>query len=138
VFAANPDLLLWQVGSNSVLLGNPLGPTTSLIREGLQRLKVAGFDVVLINPQYAPKIIAKHDERDVDLIVALISPAAREMQIDLFHCFAVMRYWHLTEDLPFGAFLSKDELHMNDWSYGSIAKLLARAIADAATRARAQ
>ena len=135
VFAAHPDLVLWQVGSNSVLLGRPIAPTGSLISEGLRRLKVAGFDVVLINPQYAPKVIAKHDEHDVDLMVALMSAAAREMHIDLFQRFALMRYWRLTKGLPFSAFLSKDELHMNDWSYGCIAKLLAGAVAEAATRA---
>jgi acyl-CoA thioesterase-1 len=135
VFAANPELVLWQVGSNSVLLGRPIAPTGLLISEGLRRLKVAGSDVVLINPQYAPKIIAKHDEYDVDLMVTLISATARDMNIDLFQRFALMRYWRLTEGLPFSAFLSKDELHMNDWSYGCIAKLLAGAIAEAATRA---
>ena len=135
VFAANPDLVLWQVGSNSVLLGRPIAPTGSLINEGLRRLKVAGSDVVLIDPQYAPKVIAKHDEHDVDLMVALTSTASREMHIDLFQRFALMRYWHLTKSLPFSAFLSKDELHMNDWSYGCFAKLLAGAIAEAATRA---
>jgi len=36
--------------------------------------------------------------------------------------------------MPFDAFLSPDELHMNDWSYGCVAKLLAGAIADAAQR----
>jgi acyl-CoA thioesterase I len=135
VFAANPDLVLWQVGSNSVLLGRPIAPTGLLIGEGLRRLKAAGSDVVLINPQYAPKIIAKHDEQDVDLMVTVISAAAREMNIDLFQRFALMRYWRLTEGLPYSAFLSKDELHMNDWSYGCIAKLLAGAIVEAATRA---
>ena len=135
VFAAHPDLVLWQVGSNSVLLDRPIAPTGSLISEGLRRLKAAGLDVVLINPQYAPKVIAKHNEHDVDQMVALMSAAAREMQIDLFQRFALMRYWRLTEGLPFSAFLSKDELHMNDWSYGCIAKLLAGAVAEAATRA---
>jgi hypothetical protein len=77
---------------------------------------------VLIDPQYAPKVITKHDEHDVDLMVALISTAAREMHVDLFQRFALMRYWRVTEGLPFSAFLSKDELHMNDWSYGCIAK----------------
>src|SRR5207244_4322731 len=67
VFAAHPDLVLWQVGSNSVLLGTPIAPTGSLISEGLRRLKAAGSDVILINPQYAPKVIAKHDEHDVAL-----------------------------------------------------------------------
>ena len=134
VFAAHPDLVLWQVGSNAVLLGRPLAPTGLLIDEGLRRLKVAGSDVVLIDPQYAPKVIAKHDEHDVDLMVALISTASRDMHINLFQRFALMRYWRLTKGFPFSVFLSKDELHMNDWSYGCIAKLLASAVAEAATR----
>ena len=133
VFAAHPDLVLWQVGSNAVLLGRPIAPTGLLIEEGLRRLKVADSDVVLIDPQYAPKVIARHDEHNVDLMVALISKASHDMHINLFQRFALMRYWRLTKGLPFSAFLSEDELHMNDWSYGCIAKLLARAVAEAAT-----
>lgn len=133
VFVAHPDLVLWQVGSNAVLLGRPIAPTGLLIDQGLRRLKVAGFDVVLIDPQYAPKVIAQHVAHDIDQMVALISTASRDMHINLFQRFALMRYWRLTKGLPFSAFLSKDELHMNDWSYGCIAKLLARAIAEAAT-----
>jgi acyl-CoA thioesterase-1 len=60
VFAAHPDLVLWQVGSNAVLLDRPIAPTGLLIDEGLRRLKAVGSDVVLIDPQYAPKVIAKH------------------------------------------------------------------------------
>ena len=134
VLAAHPDLVLWQVGSNAVLLGKPIPPTGLLIAEGLRQLKVVGFDVILIDPQYAPKVIAAHDESDVDLMVALISTASRDMHVNLFQRFALMRYWRLTEGLPFSAFLSEDELHMNDWSYGCIAKLLARAVVEAATR----
>ena len=134
VFAARPDLVLWQVGSNAVLLGRPIAPTGLLINEGLRRLKVAGPDVILIDPQYAPKVIARHNERDVDLMVSLISTASLDMHINLFQRFALMRYWRLTRGLPFSAFLSKDELHMNDWSYDCIAKLLARAVAEAAMR----
>ena len=134
VFAAHPDLVLWQVGSNAVLLGRPIAATGLLIDEGVRQLKAAGSDVVLIDPQYAPKVIAQHDEHDVELMVALISTASRDLNINLFQRFALMRYWRLTKGLPFSAFLSKDELHMNDWSYGCIAKLLARAVAEAATR----
>jgi len=134
VFASDPDLVLWQVGSNAVLLDRPIASTGLLIGEGLRRLKAAGSDVVLIDPQYAPKVIAKHDEHDVDLMVALISTASRDMQINLFQRFALMRYWRLTKGLQFSAFLSTDELHMNDWSYGCIAKILARAVAEAAMR----
>ena len=132
VFAANPDLVIWQVGSNSVLQERPLGPAATLIHDGLQRLKAAGVDIILMNPQYAPKVIAKHD---ADLMVDLIALAAKESSTNLFQRYALMRYWRLTEDLPFSAFVSKDELHMNDWSYGCEAKLLAGAINDVVMRA---
>jgi acyl-CoA thioesterase I len=131
VFAQNPDLVLWQVGSNSVLRDRPLDEANTSLRDGLKRLREAGSDVVLINPQYAPKVITKHD---VDGMVDLIHLTAKETNVDLFERFAVMRYWRLTEDIPFSTFISPDELHMNDWSYGCIAKLLAGAIHEAAGR----
>jgi lysophospholipase L1-like esterase len=131
VFAENPDLVLWQVGSNSVLRDRPLQEAGTSLHEGLKRLRAAGMDVVLINPQYAPKVIGKHD---VDSMVDLIAFTAKQANVDLFQRFAVMRHWRLAEDLPFSVFVSPDELHMNDWSYGCIAKLLAGAIHEAATR----
>ncbi len=131
VVAEQPDVVVWQVGSNSVLRDQPLEPAGALIREGLAKLKAAGADVILMNPQYAPKVIAK---RDAELMVDLIDLAAKEANVDLFQRFAVMRYWRLTESIPFETFVSADELHMNDWSYGCVAKLLAAAIAEAATR----
>jgi acyl-CoA thioesterase I len=131
VFALNPDLVLWQVGSNSVLRDRPLEEANAALREGLKRLREASSDVVLINPQYAPKVITKHD---VDGMVDLIHLTAKETNVDLFERFAVMRYWRLTQDIPFSTFISPDELHMNDWSYGCIAKLLAQAIHEAAGR----
>ena len=131
VFAQNPDLVLWQVGSNSVLRDRPLDEANTALRDGLKRLREAGPDVVLINPQYAPKVITMHD---VDGMVDLIHLTAKKSNVDLFERFAVMRYWRLTEDIPFSTFISPDELHMNDWSYGCIAKLLAGAIHEAATR----
>jgi lysophospholipase L1-like esterase len=132
VFAASPDLVIWQAGSNSVLRDHPLSGAGTLLREGLTRLKAAAVDVVLMNPQYAPKVITKHD---ADGMVDLIDLTTKQMHVALFQRFALMRYWRLTEGIPFGAFLSPDELHMNDWSYGCVAKLLAGAIAEASTRA---
>ncbi len=42
-----------------------------------------------------------------------------------------MQYWHTNSGIPIDKFLSPDGLHMNDWSYGAMAKLLAKALADA-------
>jgi hypothetical protein len=38
------------------------------------------------------------------------------------------------QHLPFETFVSPDGVHMNDWSYGCLAKALGMAIADALTR----
>ena len=123
--------MLWQVGTNAVLRDNPLGPVDRLVHDGIARIKALGADVVLIDPQFAPKVIAKADAEDM---VNLISAEAKQANVDLFPRFAVMREWHDRDGIPFEAFLSPDLLHMNDWSYGCIAKLLAASISEAATR----
>jgi lysophospholipase L1-like esterase len=131
VLAEKPDLILWQVGANAVLRENPIGPVGHLILDGLRRMKASGADVILMDPQFAPKVL---DKRDADAMVDLIATAAKAQNVDLFRRFAVMRHWRNVARLPFETFISPDEVHMNDWSYGCVAKLLARAIAEAATR----
>jgi acyl-CoA thioesterase-1 len=123
-----PDLVVWQVGSNSVLLNHPAPGT--IIHRGVERLKASGTEVVLMNPQYAPKIIAKGDvaQQSVDVITATVY----DSEVGLFDRFSVMRHWVESEHIPFEQFLSPDLLHMNDWSYACVAKLLAIAIIDGA------
>ncbi len=132
VIVENPDLVLWQVGTNSVLQDRELVGHAPLIHEGLVLLKATGADVVLIDPQYAPRVLAKPDAHRM---VDLISLAAKRDNVDLFHRFAIMRHWHETKLVPFEEFLSPDLLHMNDWSYACLAKLLAGTIVEASTRA---
>jgi lysophospholipase L1-like esterase len=130
VIAEQPHLVLWQVGTNSVLRDRPLDARGTLLHEGIERLKAIRADIVLIDPQFAPKVIAKPEIEDM---VDLISSAAAQENVDVFHRFALMRHWHDIDGMPFEAFLSPDGLHMNDWSYNCFAKALADAIADAAT-----
>jgi len=131
VAAAHPDVVLWQVGTNAVLRDNPLGPVDRLVHDGIARIKAIGADVVLIDPQFAPKVTVKPDAEEM---VRHISAAAKQASVDLFPRFALMRGWHDRDAIPFEAFLSPDLLHMNDWSYGCLAKLLSSAMVEAATR----
>jgi acyl-CoA thioesterase I len=131
VIAEKPDLVLWQVGTNSVLRDKAVLPHATVLHEGLQRLKATGADVVLIDPQYAPRVISK---ANCEGMVSLIATAAKAEHVGVFHRFELMRRWYETERLPFETFISPDGLHMNDWSYGCLAKALAVAIADALTR----
>jgi acyl-CoA thioesterase-1 len=131
VFPAHPQLVLWQVGTNSVLRDRPLQPHAAQLEEGIDELKASGADVVLIDLQYSPKVIDKSETSDMVDQIALI---AKEKNVDLFHRFAAMRDWHEVQHLPFEAFVSPDGLHMNDWGYACWAKIMAKAIAEAATR----
>jgi len=131
VLAAHPQLVLWQIGTNSVLRDHPLSPHAVQLHDGIEQLKAAGADVVLIDPQFAPAVLAKSETPGM---VEQIALTAKEANVDLFRRFAVMRDWHDVQHLSFDAFVSPDHLHMNDWSYACVAKLLGTAIAEAATR----
>lgn len=131
VIAEKPDLVLWQVGTNSVLRDKPLQPHAPLLHEGLARMKATGADVVLVDPQYAPRVISKPM---CEGMVSLIATTAKAEHVGVFHRFELMRRWRETEQLPFETFVSTDGLHMNDWSYACLAKALGVAIAEAATR----
>ena len=126
-----PHLVLWQVGTNSLLRGDPIAPHRSLLHGGIVRLKAINSDIVLIDPQYAPRVIARPN---ADGMIKLLQETARFETVNLFRRFALMRHWHQVERMPFEAFLSPDELHMNDFSYGCVARALGSAIAEALTR----
>jgi len=131
VLAAHPQLVLWQIGTNSVLRDHSLSSHAVQLHDGIEQLKAAGADVVLIDPQFAPAVLAKSETPGM---VEQIALAAKQEDVGLFQRFAVMRDWHDVQHLAFDAFVSPDHLHMNDWSYACVAKLLGGAIAEAATR----
>jgi hypothetical protein len=129
VIAEQPDLVLWQVGTNALLRLQGIDGEAPLIREGLQRMRAAGADTLLIDPQYAPKVL-----RDPDAVpmVELLAAIGTDMGAPVFRRFAIMRHWHEARKIPFESFLSSDLFHMNDWSYGCWAQNLASAIVQSA------
>jgi len=131
VLSEKPDLVLWQVGVNGLLRETEMDATVTQINEGIQRLKAAGADVVLIDPQYAPKVLAKASLND---LLARFEIIAQANKVQLFHRFALMRAWHDANGMSFDKFVSPDGLHMNDWSYACLATALGVAIAEAGTR----
>ena len=131
VVSEHPDLVIWQVGTNWVLRDQPLDPKATVFHQGLARLKAMHTDIVLLDPQFAPKVIAKPE---TDGMVAQIAATAKEENVDLFPRYLLMKHWYETDHLPFEAFVSPDGLHMNDWGYDCLARSIAAAIGEAATR----
>jgi acyl-CoA thioesterase I len=102
-----------------------------LLREGVEQLKKNGTDVVLMDMQYVPKVLGKSETPAMEDQLAM---TAKRENIDLFDRFAIMRDWHEIQHISFETFVAPDGLHMNDWGYACVAKLLADAIVEAATR----
>jgi acyl-CoA thioesterase I len=131
VLAEHPDLVLWQLGTNSVIHDHKLSDHDTSIRDGLKKIRAIGADVVLIDPQFAPKVIVK---AGVASMIELIATTAKREDVDLFPRFNVMKHWSEVDHMAFESFVSPDGLHMNDWSYACMAKGLGMAIAEAAER----
>jgi lysophospholipase L1-like esterase len=131
VVAAHPQLVIWQVGTNSVLRDRSLEKHAELLHEGIAELKAINADVVLMDLQYSPAVLAKSE---TDGMIDQIALAAKTDNVDLFERFAIMRDWSETQHIGFDTFVAPDHLHMNDWGYGCVAKLLAGALAEAAMR----
>ncbi len=131
VIAEKPDLILWQLGTNSIIRDHGDDNHGAGIHEGLLKARAIGADVILVDPQFAPKVIVK---AEAPRMVELIAKTAKQEDVALFPRFELMRRWHDIDNMTFESFVSPDGLHMNDWSYGCVAKAMAAAIVDASTR----
>jgi acyl-CoA thioesterase I len=131
VIAEDPHLVIWQVGTNSLLRDRPIDVRSRVLQDGIAQLKSRRMDVVLMDPQYVPRVLAKPAR---DAAVAQIAGVAKEQKIGLLHRYDMMRHWYEIERLAFDTFVTSDGLHMNDWGYSCLATSLGFAIADAATR----
>jgi acyl-CoA thioesterase-1 len=129
VLSQQPDLVIWQVGTNAVLRDFDIPRYRQVVRDGLERLKDAGIDVIIMDMQFAPKVLAHPLYREMERSLAEL---AKEEGVPVFRRFALMRNWIESGQLDFTTMLSPDGLHMNDLTYGCIGRILADAIIERA------
>jgi lysophospholipase L1-like esterase len=122
VIDMHPDLVIWQVGTNAVLRNLDPGETAKLVEQGIARIQAVGADVVLIDPQYSPKV-NEHAE-SAGKMMKLLSRTAELRKVGVFPRFAVMKDWHERQAIPIENFVIADGLHMSDWGYACFAQLL--------------
>lgn len=125
-----PDLVLWQLGTNAVLRSRGVEVYRAHIRQGVAALKAAGIDVVLIDLQYAPKVL---QDPDYPAMQKILAEVATEQGAGLYRRFAAMRHWLRSGNLQPGDLVSPDGLHMNDLGYACWARSLALALHRALT-----
>jgi lysophospholipase L1-like esterase len=125
VIALHPDLVIWQVGTNAVLRRDDLSADGQFLRDGVAMMKTAGIDVVLMDLQYAPRVLARSSWGVVEDLIADVADDAR---VGLFRRFALMRYWQRINPSDAPAMIGVDGLHMTDAGYACLASNLAAAL----------
>lgn len=129
--AAAPDLVIWQTGTNDVERGVSAEAFSATLREGCGRLRAAKIDVLIVDPQFTPRVAERGGyPAYMDLIAALAAANGAA----LFRRQAVMRQWVDSGAFSFASMLADDRFHMNDRSYRCLAAVLAEAIETAALK----
>ncbi|MET4217275.1 lysophospholipase L1-like esterase [Bradyrhizobium sp. LB7.2] len=141
VFDLNPDLVVWQVGTNSVWQQNPpsFKDTTQAIRDGVDRLLGAKrIDVILMDLQYVPALLTPAKADKTNAMVGAISEIAHATRVNVFRRFALMKAWHDVAKISFDRMVDPgdgDRLHASDWTTDKMTWELTNAIAVAADKA---
>jgi lysophospholipase L1-like esterase len=130
VIAVRPQLVIWQVGANGAM--HNADPTVfhRMVEDGVNRLLKAGIDVILMDNQRSPRVLAAADHVALENSLGAV---ARETGANLFSRGHLMDAWSDEGD-QFGLFVASDGLHLNDLGYLCVSQTLARQIAAAVGR----
>ncbi len=125
VLAIRPSLVIWQVGANGAL--RDVDPTVykTLLSSGIKRLQQAGADVVLMDNQRSPLILAAPKHLLIDQATAEV---AAQTGSSLFARSLLMDSWQ-HNGVPYERFISSDGLHQNDLGYRCVGEAVAASIA---------
>lgn len=125
VFDEHPDLVIWQTGSNEILRhGNPEAFRLQ-VTDGLNRLHAAGVETILMDAQYAPKILDNPAYASFNEKLRKLALRAKLAFLDRFEA---MRYWLIKGRKDGVPFVAKDDVHMTDAGYHCVGQLLASLI----------
>lgn len=122
-----PDLVIWQVGTNALLRREDPAKEEQLIARGVEMMKLHGIDVVLMDMQYAPRVLARQAWRDVE---RLIAASAQSERVGYFRRFDIMRAWDQNQQIGPAALIGPDGLHMTDTSYSCLGGRLAQSLVE--------
>ena len=122
--AVHPQLVIWQVGANGAMRNADPSVFHRMVEEGVHRLLAAGIDVILMDNQRSPRVLAA-----VEHIVLEdeLRRVAHETGVNLFSRSRLMDAWSDEGDKP-GLFIASDGLHQNDLGYSCVSQTLARQI----------
>jgi lysophospholipase L1-like esterase len=131
VFAEEPDLVIWQTGTNDAINQVPIEQFRTLLVHGLRELRSRHIDVILMTPQYAPQFTEAPGYNDY---LTAMTTAATAMKVPVFDRFEPTKRWSGDHHFAESPVLTKDGLHQSDIGYHCTALLLADRLAVLAAR----
>lgn len=122
----HPDLLIWQAGTNSALRDGDLARLVEDLQRGITRARAAGIDVMLMEPQNAPRVTAKPHWREFVRHLHLVAEIERAPLVPRFE---VMTHWLESGQFTMAQMIAPDGLHLTDASYFCLGRVVAVMIA---------
>jgi acyl-CoA thioesterase I len=122
-----PDLVVWQIGTNDVVWRGIADNTKEMLSNAVKRLKAANTDIVLMDLQFAPLVLASERHTRMEQI---ITDVAREQNVGQFPRFLLMKR---AIEAGVKGLVWWDGLHNSTEGYKCVGLALAQMI-DAATR----
>ena len=119
-----PQLVIWQVGANGAVRDEAPTVFRHLLEEGIAKLKSAGADVVLMDNQRSPRIMASPENA---VMQETLRQIAAETGVNLFSRSVLMDHW-AAEGAPYDDFIAVDGFHMNNRGYACLAQAMAEVI----------
>ena len=129
VIAARPDLVIWQTGTNDPLRKLPLDRFEAETRDGIQRMRAAGIDVVLMEPQDCRMMRATPGSLAYRDAVRRIGAA---MTVPVVRRYDMIQRWLGDGSVTEAQLMAPDGLHMADAGYERLAAEVARELLDEA------
>ncbi|MFZ3358048.1 MAG: GDSL-type esterase/lipase family protein [Xanthobacteraceae bacterium] len=86
-----PSLVIWQAGTVDALDGVDPEEFRASLDSGIEKIRAAGADVILMNMQYSPHTVSM---LDVSTYADIMRAVAEEYGVLLFDRFAIMQYWN--------------------------------------------
>ena len=124
--AVRPSLVIWQLGANGAMQRMDPEVFRGLVTAGVASLQAGKVDVVLMDNQRAPTILAAPARAQFDQI---LSETAARSGVGLFSRGTLMDLWQ-EGGYPYSQFVSDDGIHHNDHGYRCMARALAASILD--------
>jgi lysophospholipase L1-like esterase len=122
--AVHPQLVIWQVGANGAMRHADPSAFHRMVEDGVDRLLNAGIDVILMDNQRSPKLLAAVEHI---ILEDSLRNVAQETGVNIFSRSHLMDFW-AKEGAEQAQFIASDGLHHNDLGYLCVTQTLARQI----------